>query len=292
MGHLIEDQLVALDIIDRSAVVEFYPEVRDRKDVKVLRCNRSGVIYLSSSDHIGADYYNEKKGASYWGTDTREKGLKETTTDDIRRFHQFKELIADKNYLDVGSGLGGVLDLFNTVAKKVSAVEPQAEMRNLLKSLEYDVYESLDNTPVENIEVISMFHVFEHLTDPLLSLQQMHSLLVPDGSIIIEVPHARDILLETFQLDAFKKFTFWSEHLILHTRKSLEMFLSAAGFRNIHVSGMQRYPLANHLYWLDKGKPGGHDQWPQLRDKAAEDAYAGLLDRIDQTDTLIAIAKK
>jgi 2-polyprenyl-3-methyl-5-hydroxy-6-metoxy-1,4-benzoquinol methylase len=292
MGHIIEDQLVTLDIIDRSAVTEFYPGVRDRADVKVLRCNRSGVIYLSSSDHIAADYYNEKKGASYWSTDTRESGLKETATDDKRRFDQFKEFIAGKNYLDVGSGLGGVLDLFQTVAKKVTAIEPQAEMRHLLKGLGYDVYESLANTPVKNVEVITLFHVFEHLTNPLLSLQQMHSMLAPNGTIIIEVPHARDILLETFQLDAFKKFTFWSEHLILHTRKSLETFLAAAGFRNIHISGMQRYPLANHLYWLGKGKPGGHNQWPQLRDKAAEDAYAGLLESIDQTDTLIASAEK
>jgi len=292
MSHLIEEQLISLKIIDKSQVSEFYPKVRDRDDVKVLRCNHSGVIYLSSTNHIEQSYYNDKKGTSYWSSATREGGLKETHIDDNRRFNQFKELVTNKNYLDVGSGLGGVLDLFKTVAKEVSAVEPQAEIRDLLNSIGYKVYNSIESAPAKNIDVISLFHVFEHLTDPLKSLKQLHSLLTDNGKIIVEVPHARDILIETFQLDSFKGFTFWSEHLILHTRKSLENFLAAAGFKNITIMGVQRYPLANHLYWLNKGKPGGHVQLPQLRNSIMENEYANLLNTIDQTDTLIAIAEK
>jgi SAM-dependent methyltransferase len=292
MSHLIEEQLISLKIIDKSKVTPFYPKVRDRNDVKVLRCNHSGVIYLSSTNHIEQSYYDDKKGVSYWSATSREEGLKNTLVDDNRRFNQFKELVTNKSYLDVGSGLGGVLDLFKTVAKEVSAVEPQAEIRELLNSIGYKVYKSIEIAPAKNIDVISLFHVFEHLTDPLNSLKQLHSVLTENGKIIIEVPHARDILIETFQLDSFKGFTFWSEHLILHTRNSLENFLSAAGFKNISVMGFQRYPLANHLHWLNKGKPGGHVLLPQMRNSALETEYSNLLNTIDQTDTLIAIAEK
>lgn len=292
MSHLIEEQLLSLNIIDKLKVVEFYPSVRDRKDVKVLRCNHSGVIYLSSTDHIEQDYYSDKKGTSYWSSDTRDNGLKDTNTDDSRRFNQFKELVTNKKYLDIGSGLGGVLDLFKTVAKEVSAIEPQAEIRELLNSIGYTVYESIENTDAKDFDVISLFHVFEHLTDPLASLKQINAMLAEKGKVIVEVPHARDILIETFELNAFKSFTFWSEHLILHTRKSLETFFKAAGFKNISILGVQRYPLANHLYWLNKGKPGGHIQLPQLRNTAIETQYSNLLNSIDQTDTLIAIAEK
>ena len=292
MKHLIEEQLLALNIINKSKVVNFFPKVRDRDDVKVLRCEQSGVIYLSSTHHIEQSYYNDKKGTTYWSSSTREEGLKNTYMDDHRRFEQFKELIINKNYLDVGSGLGGVLDLFKTVAKEVCAIEPQAEIRELLNSVGYKVYDSIENAPAKNVDVISLFHVFEHLTNPLDSLKNLHKLLNENGKIIIEVPHAKDILIDTFKLDSFKAFTFWSEHLILHTRKSLETFLAAAGFKNITVMGFQRYPLANHLYWLNKGKPGGHTQYTQLRSVAIENEYANLLNSIDQTDTIIAIAEK
>lgn len=292
MKHAIEEQLISLGIIKKEKVVEFFPKVRDRDDVKVLRCEQSGVIYLSSTHHIEQSYYNDKKGTNYWSSSNREEGLKNTYIDDTRRFNQFKELITNKSYLDVGSGLGGVLDLFKTVAKEVSAVEPQAEIRELLNSIGYKVYNSIENAPAKNVDIISLFHVFEHLTDPVGSLKNLHKLLNENGKIIIEVPHAKDALIETFKLDSFKAFTFWSEHLILHTRKSLETFLTAAGFKNVTVMGFQRYPLANHLYWLNTGKPGGHNQFIQMRNTAMENEYSNLLSTIDQTDTIIAIAEK
>lgn len=290
--HTIEEQLVELGIINKSKVEEFFPKVRDRNDVKVLKCEQSGVIYLSSTNHIEQHHYNDKKGTSYWNSNTREDALKTTFIDDIRRFEQFKELVANKNYIDIGTGIGGVLDYFKNVAKQTSAVEPQDEIRELLNKIGYNVYNSIDSIPVGKVDVISLFHVFEHLTDPLGSLKKLHQSLTDNGKIIIEVPHAKDALIETFKSDAFKAFTFWSEHLILHTRKSLEAFLREAGFRNITVFGFQRYPLANHLYWLNTNKPGGHTQFMHLRNTSVEKEYSNLLNSIDQTDTIIAIAEK
>jgi hypothetical protein len=46
------------------------------------------------------------------------------------------------------------------------------------------------------------------------------------------------MLISLFELEKFKKRTFWSEHLILRTRSSLEVYLKTAGFRNIVISGL------------------------------------------------------
>jgi hypothetical protein len=59
-------------------------------------------------------------------------------------------------------------------------------------------------------------------------------------------------------LDSFKESTFWSEHLILHTKESLRKILEAVGFKNIKIEGLQRYPSANHLY-LRHNRLGGHN---------------------------------
>ncbi len=111
------------------------------------------------------------------------------------------------------------------------------------------------------------------------------------AKIIIEIPHARDFLISFFENEAFKSFTFWSEHLILHTRESISLFLETAGFSKIIVNNFQRYPLANHLHWLSENKPGGHIAWSYLRTKSLDREYANMLSSIDKTDTLIVTAE-
>ena len=293
MQNKIQQQLADLKIIELSQVVLFYPKVRDRDDVSVLRCNKSGVIFLSTSEHIEKSYYAEKKGTSYWSSATREQGLKETYEDDQRRFHQFRHLVSNKKYLDVGSGMGGILDLLKSHASELAAVEPQSEIRDLLNRTGYKVFESVAAIPdKEKFEIVSLFHVFEHLLTPLVTLKEIYSKMKEGGKIIIEVPHANDALIKSFDLNTFKGFTFWSEHLILHTRESLSTFLREAGFKNISVKGFQRYPLANHLNWLHKSEPGGHTKLHAFRNDALEEAYSNVLKSLDQTDTIIAIAEK
>jgi SAM-dependent methyltransferase len=290
--NFIAQQLAGLQIIDYDHVTVFHEGVRDNPLIKVMKCLKSGVFFLSE-DHMTTEYYHKKEGVSYWGNNNREELLKETYEDDKRRFTQFENLLKGKKYLDVGTGLGGMLDLSKNVTSELAGVELQNEVRDQLKSIGYVMYASSQEIPTEQkYDVISLFHVFEHLTDPLAELKTLYDHLSPGGKIIIEVPHAKDALLSFFDLEAFQKFTFWSEHLILHTRASLEIYLKTIGFKNISISGFQRYPLSNHLLWLWKGKPGGHVELSQFRNEDVDTAYMDLLDSIDATDTLIAIAEK
>ena len=139
----------------------------------------------------------------------------------------------------------------------------------------------------EKFDLITLNHVFEHLNNPINTLKELQKYLKNDGVIIIEVPHARDLLLETFDLESFKNFTFWSEHLILHTKESLESFTKNSGLQVRKIEGFQRYPISNHFNWLLKGEPSGHDIYKHLNNKVFSKQYESLLDGIDQTDTLI-----
>ncbi|MBI3511288.1 MAG: class I SAM-dependent methyltransferase [Bacteroidetes bacterium] len=293
-NHTIYQELLHLNIVSPDSIKPFYPKVRDRDDVGVLRCEKSGVIFLNRTDHVASTYYSEKEGTSYWSSEDRNAGLKETAEDDKRRAKQIEEFVKGKVYADVGAGLGGILDLMKPFAKEILAVEPQRDIRENLKHLGYNVLASIDEiaSSEKKVDFITLFHVFEHITDPLASLKQLNKALAPRGKIFIEVPHAGDVLITTYNLDSFKKFTFWSEHLILHTKKSLHKYLEAAGFKNISVKGFQRYPLTNHLLWLRDGKPGGQNFYRQLREENSEKAYAEMLDRNNLSDTIIAIAEK
>jgi len=259
--------------------------------VPVLKCEKSGVILLSRSDHMNMGHYEEKQDFSYWGRGDRKSALLFVLEDTERRLRDFKYVIANKKWLDIGTGAGGVLDLLSPIALKTAAVEPQEAARKNLIDLGYKVYPSMEDVEDSDYDVASLFNVVEHLTDPMSILKSAKNKMVKGGKIIVEVPHAGDILLSLFENEAFKSYTFWSEHMILHTRESLTALLKAAGFEKIVISGLQRHPLANHLYWLSRGKPYGHAVWHQLRMPELDRAYAQMLAGIDKTDTLLATAE-
>ncbi len=281
-----EQQLTSVDNLRL-----YHPRVRDRDDVQVLRCETTGLIVLSRSDHMDLGHYCEQSGFSYWGVDSRESAVKRTRRDDQRRVSQFRHLLAGKRCLDVGSGPGGFLDLAKPLVGSIAAVEPQGEVRNVLEQHGYHVYPSIEQVSETGFDVVTVFHVFEHMTQPIETLNQVRRRLRPRGAVVVEVPHAKDYLLSRLNHEAFKEFTFWSEHLILHTRETLRLYLELAGFSNVRITGFQRYPLANHLYWTRAGMPGGHELRPELSTPALDSAYAQMLEGMDATDTLIAIGE-
>jgi 2-polyprenyl-3-methyl-5-hydroxy-6-metoxy-1,4-benzoquinol methylase len=291
MKNKVAQKLIDMGICSEDSFIPYYPRVRDREDVSVLKCEKSGVIVLDSSDHMDISHYNKRDFFRYVGAQDRKTALSTGLEDAQRRFTQFKSMIEGKKWLDVGTGAGGILDLLSSFAQQTAAVEPQDNARKSLIELGYNIYPSVEAIEENDYEVVTLFHVLEHLTDPIGTLKTIKGKMAKGGKIVVEVPHAKDFLLSFLDNDKFKSFTFWSEHLILHTQESLEAFLKEAGFSNITIKGFQRYPLANHLYWLAQGKPGGHILWKELRNPELEKAYADMLSSINKTDTLIAIAE-
>ncbi len=289
MENKIKSLLCNLGICVEQSIVPFYPRVRDRDDVSVLKCQKSGVIFLSRSDHMKISHYQTTEDFRYWGVPDRKTAILTGHEDAQRRFKQFKSIVANKKWIEMGTGVGAILDLLSPISSETVAVEPQESARKTLIKSGYKVYPSVDKVPDNDFEVATLFHVFEHLTDPIGTLEILRNKMSQGASLIIEVPHAKDFLISFLDLDAFKSFTFWSEHLILHTRDSLKIFLERAGFSNISIMSYQHYPVANHLHWLAKGKPGGHIVWDHLRTTELDTAYSDMLAKIDNTDTLIAV---
>ena len=136
-----------------------------------------------------------------------------------------------------------------------------------------------------------MFHVFEHLINPIEILIQLKSKLKKNGNLIIEVPHANDLLLSKLKIKPFINFCLWSEHLILHTKRSLKCFLEKAGFKKNKISFYQRYNLNNNIGWMLHGKPGGHFFLKKLFNKKTNNQYRDILIKNEYTDTIFSISK-
>ncbi|MBF0628176.1 MAG: class I SAM-dependent methyltransferase [Magnetococcales bacterium] len=295
MGNRMHEALMALALSGADDLEPYFPRVRDREDVAVLRCRRSGALLLSRQDHQQASYHEEKEkvllGAPGEREHYHENLFRQSIVDDQRRARRHESLILNRRWLDVGTGGGGILHLLGRHARCAHGVEPNRYDREHLIGQGITCFEAIGGVPTDpGYEVVTLFHVLEHVPDPLGFLRAIRERMAPGATLLVEVPHARDLLLSWFQCEPFKRFTFWSEHLILHTRETLNGFLRAAGFTNILIEGVQRYPLANHLRWLVEGLPDGHRAWSQLRADDLDAAYANLLARLDATDTLTAYA--
>ena len=289
-------ELIKLGVIHEKTVRKISDKTRD-KDIPVYLDEDSGVIFLQRYERF-EDYYASGK------KEDREENkpideLSDGTIiessmleDALRRFNQFKDLANSKSICDFGCGYGGFLRHAKAVSSRLSGVELREYCRQSLrlKEPEINVLPSLEDHP-ENFDLITIFHVLEHLPKQVEILSAIRSKLVPGGSIVVEVPNARDFLIQSLDLPEFRDFVFWSEHLVLHTEESLRVILQEAGFTKVNIRGFQRYGFTNHLRWFLDRQPGGHDLYKQFEDSLMEKGYRQYMEGRGTADTLIAVAQ-
>ncbi|TYC63412.1 class I SAM-dependent methyltransferase [Rhodobacterales bacterium] len=263
---------------------------RDRDDVTVYRDRRSGVIYIDG--FYGGDEVYE--AGSYRGINLAKTGSRdyEISRNAERRYAACKPYVCGRHVVDFGCGDGSFLRKVQSETLSCCGVELQKDYVDALNREGIACHTSLAALEDGSMDTAVSFHVLEHLPDPLPILKDLCRVVKPGGTVVIEVPHAGDFLLNELDNDAFRAFTLWSQHLVLHTRDSLRRLLAAAGFENIVVEGVQRYPLSNHLTWLASGRPGGHKSGLAALDTPdLTHAYEAALNRIDATDTLVAVMR-
>ena len=301
MKNPIIDEFKKLKLISEKDVIIFKEKTRNNK-IRVLKDLKSKIIFLEKfiTDH---DYYsasNYKDGRKFLKK-TRKTILNVKTTkgkiktdvipDDLRRVDQFEKILKNKDILDFGCSWGGFLNNIKNY-KSLNGVELRKECIKFIKKNIRKITIKEDVMLFKKkFDIITMFHVLEHIPFQVNMLKILKSKLKKKGKIVIEVPHAEDFLILQDELTDFRSFTFWSEHLILHTYRSLVTILKKAGFKKINIQFYQRYDLANHLGWFLQGKPNGHINYKNIINEKLNRAYQENLKKIKQTDTLIAIAE-
>ena len=101
--------------------------------------------------------------------------------------------------------------------------------------------------------------------------------------LYIEVPNINDALLKLYDVEDYHRFHFFKDHLHYFSRMSLQETIRQAGVQEVTISGHSRFGLANHLYWLKEGRPGGHMIWNFLETPSLFREYARALAAADWT---------
>ncbi len=93
--------------------------------------------------------------------------------------------------LDVGCGTGEFLSACKSDGWKIEGVEPsQVAVNQLVTLLKQGVYNAIFDIVHENLaDVITMWHVLEHVPDLNKTIEKINALLKNDGTLIIAVPN-------------------------------------------------------------------------------------------------------
>ncbi|UII22340.1 class I SAM-dependent methyltransferase [Fulvivirga ligni] len=96
----------------------------------------------------------------------------------------------NKGYiLDIGCGTGHFLETCEADGWKTTGVEPDETARKYSINKVEHLYESIDQVPDETFNVISMWHVLEHIPNLNGFMKHIQRLLKSNGCFIVAVPN-------------------------------------------------------------------------------------------------------
>jgi len=164
------------------------------------------------------------------------------------------------------------------------------EISKKVTSVKVHDIDLFSQTLERKFDAISLFHVIEHIAQPVEFLRRVSQMLKKSGKMVIEVPSLDDALLAT--CPPYRAFYWQRAHLAYYNAQTLRKVLKRAGLKVKKSLYVQRYSLQNLMQWMIKGEP--QLQQPTFAAKSygwLETFYKNQLSKQKQTDTLIIITQ-
>lgn len=155
--------------------------------------------------------------------------------------------------LDLGCGNGAYLLLLKKMGWDVVGVDINDNTSQEVKEAKIPVLTGgLEELKLEenSFDLITLWHVLEHLHDPLKTLKVVCRLLKDDGILFVEVPNSASVLSRLFKSNWFA----WElpRHLCHFSPTSLSRMLNQAGFEITTIRHLSKNTLGKSMaYWLE-----------------------------------------
>jgi ubiquinone/menaquinone biosynthesis C-methylase UbiE len=123
--------------------------------------------------------------------------------------------------LDIGAGTGDFLLTAKNDGWETIGVEPSDRAKNIAKEKGISFVEEISSLESNSLDVITMWHVLEHVPNLEHQIQELKRLLKPTGTLIIAVPNFKSF-------DAGHYETFWAAydvpiHFWHFSKKSIQL---------------------------------------------------------------------
>lgn len=123
--------------------------------------------------------------------------------------------------LDIGAGTGDFLLTAKNNGWETIGVEPSDRAKNIAKQKGISFVEEISALENNSLDVITMWHVLEHVPDLEHQIQELKRLLKPTGTLIVAVPNYKSFDANHYQ-------TYWAAydvpiHFWHFSKKSIQL---------------------------------------------------------------------
>ncbi len=205
------------------------------KEFSISKCDSCGFKFtnpIPQENEIGK-YYESEEYISHSNTS---KTIIDKLYQAVRKYTIKKKYnLVKKNataILDVGSGTGEFLSFCKHKGLITKGIEPSDSARNFsIKNYKLDISEEkeLDHLEEKSFDVITMWHVLEHVYHLNKRIEQIKRLLKEKGTIVIAVPNCSSY-------DAGKYQKYWAaydlpRHLYHFTPNDIKLLMNKHGLK-------------------------------------------------------------
>jgi SAM-dependent methyltransferase len=204
-----------------------------------VQCKKCNLVYLNprpKQDSLERIYLGD--------TDKATDISKDPTGEQELYFFRFSDRLKDigrlkekGRILDIGSSWGHFLHVAKTNGWDAYGVDPSlAQAEHARRKFGLNVFMGQlkgAGFPSRNFDVITLWHVLEHIPSPFEEIAEIKRVLKTDGLLAVEIPSVRrlkdDINKQKFSL------TRPPLHLFYYSISTLTLLLEKAGFRVIQI---------------------------------------------------------
>lgn len=148
-----------------------------------------------------------------------------------------------KTILDVGAGTGDFLKVCKKNNWKTNGIEPSEKARKIASDKNIKLNDDISNIKDEKFDVITLWHVLEHIPNLFEYIKQLKLLLKPNGVLIIAVPNYK-----SYDAKYYKEY--WAafdvpRHLWHFSKTSIEKL-----FSNINMNVKKILPMKFDSFYV------------------------------------------
>lgn len=161
--------------------------------------------------------------------------------------------------LDVGCGSGKTMALLEELGWKTYGLEIDNNAVKIardrgLKNIKLGDYKKIVNYPNNYFDCIRLYHVFEHLPDPIDCLNLIYKKLKSGGELIIGTPNTDGVVSKFFGRNWYNLDI--PRHLFIFSEKNLKSLVKEKGFSRISVAHCSSDGLGRSIIYTINDKFG------------------------------------
>lgn len=207
------------------------------------QCDKCSFVFTNPIPSVLSKYYETP---DYLSHNSENKGVLGVIYSLIRKanikrkYRLLSSYVSNGSLLDIGCGTGELLHFFAKKGWKTSGVEPNTSARKFaIKNYNLNVLDEdgLDILQSEYYDIISMWHVLEHVPDLHGRLSQVDRLLKKGGTLVVALPNLASP-------DSKKYLKYWSaldvpRHLYHFTQTTFNHLISKHNMKIINAVPMK-----------------------------------------------------